>query len=236
MDWEIAGRFVVISIPTALAGALSAKCVSGILVLLQCLYAALMLGLAGYLTLAPRPAEMALLSEEGCEVEFDEFPRDVRSMTAADGTEFSYLSPRSGSGARLASTAAGGSLTGLLGVGIGEVVLPQLVRGCCMPLTVAAGTSVAIVVATAFAAAVVQFLTLATGVGGDGTLAENLAAVVPWSLVEYTVPGVLLGGQHAPFLASRGTFSDEDIERFAATLFAIVGVAFAAKAGSGMMG
>ena len=28
--------------------------------------------------------------------------------------------------------------TGLLGVGVGEVVLPQLVRSCCMPLPLAA--------------------------------------------------------------------------------------------------
>lgn len=160
----------------------------------------------------------------------------MRSITTADGIEFNYLAPRSGSKRKFVATAAGGSLTGLLGVGIGEVILPQLVRGCCMPLPIAAGTSVAIVVTTAFAAAIVQFLTLAASVEGGGTLAENLIAVVPWSLVEYTVPGVLIGGQLAPFLASRGTFRDEDIERFAATLFAIVGVAFAAKAATGMMG
>ena len=59
---------------------------------------------------------------------------------------------------------------------------------------------------------------------------------MPWNLVEYTVPGVLLGGQLAPFLASRGSFSDEDIEKFAATLFAVVGAAFATKAATGMMG
>lgn len=237
VDWEIARRFIVISIPTALVGALSAKYVSGSPILLQCLYATLMLSLASYLLLAPRPAEIAKLAEEGCEIEFDDTnPRDVRSITTADGIEFSYLAPRSGSKRKFVATAAGGSLTGLLGVGIGEVILPQLVRGCCMPLPIAAGTSVAIVVTTAFTAAIVQFLTLAANVEGDGTLVENLIAVVPWSLVEYTVPGVLIGGQLAPFLASRGTFRDEDIERFAATLFAIVGVAFAAKAATGMMG
>ena len=42
------------------------------------------------------------------------------------------------------TTDVGGFLTGLLGVGIGETVLPQLVRGCCMPVPLAAGTSVAV--------------------------------------------------------------------------------------------
>ncbi|KAL7534269.1 hypothetical protein ACHAXR_008962 [Thalassiosira sp. AJA248-18] len=236
VDWEVAGRFIVVSLPTALFGALSAKYVSSSPILLQCLYATLMMSLATYLLLAPRPEELALEAEEGCSIDFENKPRDVRYITTADGTEFSYLSPRSGSKRKFFATAAGGSLTGLLGVGIGEVILPQLVRGCCMPLPVAAGTSVAIVVTTAFTAASVQFFTLAAGVEGDGSMVENLIAVVPWSLVEYTVPGVLLGGQLAPFLASRGAFSDEDIEQFAATLFAVVGVAFATKAATGMMG
>jgi uncharacterized protein len=236
VDWEVAGRFIMISIPTALVGALSAKYVSGSPILLQCLYATLMISLASYLLLAPRPKEIAIEAEEECIIDFDNEPRDVRFITTADGTEFSYLSPRSGSKRKLVATSAGGALTGLLGVGIGEVILPQLVRGCCMPLPVAAGTSVAIVVTTAFTAAIVQFFTLAASVEGGGSLVENLIAVVPWSLVEYTVPGVLLGGQLAPFLASRGTFSDEDVEKFAATLFAVVGMAFAAKAVTGMLG
>lgn len=69
------------------------------------------------------------------------------------------------------------------------MVLPQLVRGCCMPLPLAAGTSVATVVVTAAAAALVQFGALAAAAGGD------LGAAVPWNLVRWTIPGVLAGGQ-----------------------------------------
>lgn len=235
VDWEVAGRFLIASVPTALLGALSAQYVtSGSPILLQCLYATLMLGLAAYLTLAPRPGELEpAATEEECAVPED--GRAIRYKIAADGTEFGYLAPVAGSKRSIIATSAGGSLTGLLGVGIGEVILPQLVRGCCMPLPVAAGTSVAIVVTTALAAAVVQFLLLAASVEGDGSLIEGLVAVVPWNLVEYTVPGVLLGGQIAPFLASRGALSDENIERFAATLFAVVGAAFATKVYTGLL-
>lgn len=239
VDWKIAGQFISLSIPTALAGALSAKYVTNNVVLLQCLYAALMLGLAAYLTLAPRPEEIEeLASEEECDVvTFNGKLMDVRNKKAADGTEFTYLAPPSGSKRSILATAGGASLTGLLGVGIGEVILPQLVRGCCMPLPVAAGTSVAVVVVTAFTAAIVQFLTLAASVSSDGstTLVEGLVAVVPWNLVKYTIPGVLLGGQIAPFLASRQAFSDEEIETFAATLFAIIGIAFITKVVSGLV-
>lgn len=43
------------------------------------------------------------------------------------------------------STAFGGLMTGMLGVGIGEVVVPQLVKKCGVPVPVAAGTSVLVV-------------------------------------------------------------------------------------------
>merc|ERR1712232_1006578 len=126
---------------------------------------------------------------------------------------FTYLEPEQGSVSSASVTAGGGFLTGLLGVGIGEVVLPQLVRNCCMPLPVAAGTSVATVVVTAAAAALVQVFALASATGG------NLVSAIPWQLVMWTIPGVLIGGQLAPFLASRSTFTDEQIENFAAVLF-----------------
>jgi uncharacterized membrane protein YfcA len=92
-----------------------------------------------------------------------------------------------------------------------------------MPLPPAAGTSVAVVVLTAFTAATVQFLELAKNTGGGVT------GVIPWELVCYTIPGVLIGGQLAPLVASRGLVSDENIEKFAAGLFASVSLAFIVK-------
>jgi len=240
VDWGVAGRFLVISVPSALAGALLAGNVAGYPVLLRSVYAALMIGLALYLTLSPAPEALERLAEEECAIPGDDDAVSaIRTRTARDGTEFTYLDPPDGSARGAGATAAGGSLTGLLGVGIGEVVLPQLVRGCCMPLPVAAGTSVAVVVVTALTAATVQFAALAMGIDGAGaeadggaasSLVDGLVRVVPWNLVRYTIPGVLIGGQVAPFLASRGQFSDEVIERFAATLFGSVGIAFAVKA------
>jgi len=234
VDWGTAGKLCVVSVPSALLGALGAGYLTELNpVYLRGAYAVLMLGLCGYLVLAPRPE--AILEEE-CEVpeggDPDLFP-DVRQKTTADGlTTYTYLEPR-GTAGGVVATVGGGSLTGLLGVGIGEVVLPQLVRVSCMPVPLAAGTSVAVVVVTALTAACVQFVSLAASVGGSdggGGLVAGLAEVVPWSLVRYTIPGVLLGGQIAPYLNSRGVFGDEDIERFAAGLFGVVGTAFAVKA------
>ena len=223
VDWRIALQFAAVSIPAAFGGALAAGSVAADPTILRGVYATLMLSISAYLTLAPSPEAIAA---EECEVDDD--GGDTRTKTTADGKrKFTYLAPQKGSASSTGATAGGGFLTGLLGVGIGETVLPQLVRGCCMPVPLAAGTSVATVVVTAAAAALVQFASLAATTGGD------LASAVPFPLVMWTIPGVLVGGQLAPFLASRGAFTDEQIERFAAAVFAVVGLAFAAKAAVG---
>jgi len=231
--------------PSALLGAIAASSLAGNPTLLRGVYATLMIGLALYLTLAEKPDEQML--KEECDIsDMDDNGNNgglIQIMTA-DGTPYEYLPPKKGDWKSTSITAGGSGLTGLLGVGVGEVILPQLVRNCCMPIPVAAGTSVAIVVVTALTAAVVQFLTLASlisssssGSGSPDTvdtgIISGLIEVVPWKLVQFTIPGALIGGQVAPYLASRKMFSDEDIERFTAALFGIIGIAFAVKCISG---
>ena len=61
----------------------------------------------------------------------------------------------------------------------------------------------------------------------------SIACFHDMKIVQFTMPGAVIGGQVAPYLASRKLFSDETIEQFAAALFGIIGVAFAAKCISG---
>mmetsp|Transcript_13860 Transcript_13860/g.20781 ORF Transcript_13860/g.20781 Transcript_13860/m.20781 type:complete len:314 (-) Transcript_13860:68-1009(-) len=117
----------------------------------------------------------------------------------------------------IATTALGATLTGLLGVGIGEVLYPRLIA--VLPADRAAGTSVAVVTFTTAAAAIVQFVELVQVQGG-------LQDAIPWSLLSFTVPGVLIGGQVAPLLAGR-VFADDDLRRAASFVFGFVGAAFA---------
>jgi len=239
VDWGIAFQFAVVSMPSALLGAIAASSVASNPMLLRGVYATLMIGLALYLTLAEKPDEQML--KEECDISgLDDDGSGLIQIMTADGTPYEYLPPKKGDWKSTSITAGGSGLTGLLGVGVGEVILPQLVRNCCMPIPVAAGTSVAIVVVTALTAAVVQFLTLASLIsssslsGTDDTgIISGLIEVVPWSLVQFTIPGALIGGQVAPYLASRKLFSDEDIEQFTAALFGIIGIAFGVKFISG---
>jgi len=231
VDWKIAAEFLQRSVPCALIGAILATALVQNVILLRGLYACLMLGLSLFLIVSPRPDEILL--EENCEIlDEDEQAEQLRTKIATDGTEYTYF-PQSSSNplSSNAATIAGSTLTGLLGVGVGEVLLPQLVRGRCMPLPIAAGTSVAVVVVTALTAAVIQFSTLAISLSTPDTdFIEAFQNAIPWTLVEYTIPGVLVGGQLAPFLASRKIWTDDQIERFAASLFGLVGLAFGIKA------
>lgn len=232
--WPVALQYSALAVPAALVGALAARYLAADPAVLRGAYAALMLGLVAFLTLSPAPAELASLADEECELPASgaqggrgptsELPAPTASQLAASGERLTYLVPPKGSAGSSALTGGGALLTGLLGVGVGECVLPQLLRASCMPLPLAAGTSVAVVVVTAAAAATVQFASLAAAAGDD------IGAVVPWSLVAFTIPGVLLGGQLAPWLASKRVLSDAQVEAFAAALFGVVGVAFAAKA------
>jgi len=237
VDWGIAFQFAVVSMPSALLGAIAASSVASNPMLLRGVYATLMIGLALYLTLAEKPDEQML--KEECDISgFDDDGNGLIKIMTADGTPYEYLPPKKGDWKSTGITVGGSGLTGLLGVGVGEVILPQLVRNCCMPIPVAAGTSVAIVVVTALTAAIVQFLTLASLVSSSSSSPETgilsgLIEVVPWSLVQFTIPGALIGGQVAPYLASRKLFSDEDIEQFTAALFGIIGIAFGVKFISG---
>ena len=216
VDWRVSAQFASVSVPFAFAGAVAAGPLSSNVQALRLVYAILMLSIATYLARTP---SVEALSEEEC------IATGTQLLTKVDttGRTFTYQAPQSGSVKSSLATGAGGALTGLLGVGVGETLLPQLVRGCCMAQPVAAGTSVATVVITAAAAAVIQFNELAATSGGD------IVSVIPWDLVRWTIPGVLVGGQLAPLIASRGYIDDEAIETGATILFAVVGLAFLAK-------
>ena len=212
VDWEAATGFLKFAVPAALAGALIEPSLASETSLLRFLYATLMFTISAYIVVSEKAAEIpddCPIPDEGSDDDDDSL---YRSTIAADGTVYTYLKrpstagaaadgePMIGSGGALwksaTATTAGAGLTGLLGVGIGEVVLPQLVKWQCMPGPVAAGTSVAVVVVTALTAAVVQFVSLAADLSVSNPNLGLVAAfgkVVPWSLVQYTIPGAILG-------------------------------------------
>ncbi len=109
-------------------------------------------------------------------------------------------------------TSIGGFTTGSASVGIGEVVMPQLISRR-VNSAVAAGTSVFVVFLTVLASS----LTLGF------QLSQRTDVAIPWNLICYTVPGVLIGSQIGPRL--QGLIPKRTFELAIAALFIVIAVA-----------
>ena len=92
--------------------------------------------------------------------------------------------------------------------------MPQLVKRNHFPVAVAAATSVFTVIVTIAAASFTQVTALITAGGVNA---------IPWNLVCYTIPAVILGGQIGPWL--QGRIAQRTMEKAIGGLFGIIGVA-----------
>jgi uncharacterized membrane protein YfcA len=192
IDFELAIRFIKISVPIAVAGALVAHAVhDGILI---AAYAVLVFILAiGMLFLRRR--QPASRPNYDAPYRKPEIPKSDFFLAGV-----------------------GAFLTGLVSVGIGEVIISRLTkRG--IPVGIAAATSVAIVFITILFATT----TLVTQLVRDGGI-----GAVPWNLIVYEVPGVLIGGQIGPRL--QGFISQRAMERAIGALFIVLAMAMMAVA------
>jgi len=186
IDFDLALRFVRISAPIAIVGALVAHRVhDGLLI---AAYAVLVFVLAlGMLFLR-------------------------RRRTSRPNYDAPYARPEIPA-RDFALTGVGAFLTGMVSVGIGEVIVSRLTkRG--IPVGTAAATSVAIVMLTVLLATV----TLVAQLIRDGGV-----GAVPWNLICYEVPGVLIGGQIGPRL--QGLVPQRTMERAIGILFIVLAVA-----------
>ncbi len=108
-------------------------------------------------------------------------------------------------------TDRGAAETGMVSVGIGEAVMPQLVRRNRVPLPVAAAISVLIVIVTMACASFTRISALIAAAG---------VHAAPWNLVCWTIPSVIVGGQIGPRL--QGAFTQRSMETAIAILFGII--------------
>ena len=91
--------------------------------------------------------------------------------------------------------------------------MPQLVKRNNVPIPVAAATSVFIVIVVVASASFTQISSL---------IAEGGMAAVPWNVVVYTIPAVIIGGQIGPRL--QGKVSQRTMEKAIGYLFLVVGI------------
>ena len=186
IDFDLALRFIKISAPVAVIGALVAHIVHDTILIAA--YAILVFVLA--------ISMLFLRRQQASRPNFDS-PTPRPKLSVGD----------------FALTGLGAFLTGMVSVGIGEVIVSRLTkRG--VPVGTAAATSVAIVMFTILLATA----TLVTQLVRDGGI-----GAVPWNLICYEVPGVAIGGQIGPRL--QGLVSQRTMERAIGTLFIVLAVA-----------
>ena len=215
IDYKTGWKLARLGVPVIIVASLVSHYVPSIL--LKGAYGVMMITLATYLSLTAisnvRNRELKELPESVERIpRLSEAPveRVVRTKT---GTEYRYKVCDQNRGYLI--TTAGCAMEGLVSVGLGELLMPNLVKRCKIPVAVSAATSVFVIAVTVLSGSLTAILTLLQAGGVDS---------VPWGLIAYTVPGAVIGGQ----LGSKfqGRISAVTTERIIGILFAVVGVAF----------
>lgn len=196
IDFALVKQFLKISVPIAVIGAFMAHYVPEALLI------------AGYASLVLIIAAVHVFVSDIPDAS-DHPTGNISSLTDTSGQTYRYVVPQLTS-RDVVATGIGSFMTGMLSVGIGEVIVPQLTkRG--VPVAVAVAAAVTIVIVTVACAS----FTLIGQV-----IAEGGWSAVPWNLVCYSIPGVLIGGQIGPRL--QGKLSQRTMEHAIAVLFILL--------------
>ena len=160
-----------------------------------------------------RAASDSYRSELRAKVFDEEYGKTAETcLIAADGEEIRYTVCNRTEGRIIAGV--GGLFVGLISTGLGELNGYFLLQRCKVPSKVSVATSVFVVAFTALSAAIGHLVQFIQG-GGD-------ALETVFSIVIFTVPGVLLGAQLGAAVASR--ISQHVLERTLGVLFVLIAV------------
>ena len=208
IDYRLGVSLLVVTIPMALVGTWVAGLVAAD-ILKAILGAGLFVVAASFLR-APEPRQV---KQQDAAIE-DEYggKKAETCLVTQDGERICYTVCNRTEGRALAGV--GALFLGMISTGLGELNGYFLLRRCWVPSRVAVATSVFVVAITALLASTGHFIKFAQAGG------ETLATVL--SLVMFTIPGVIIGGQIGPFVASR--IAQHTLERSLAALFILVAV------------
>jgi uncharacterized protein len=207
IDYQLAAQLLAVAVPLALVGAFLAGRLSPLL--LKALFG-VGLSLIGVVFLRS-PSTRETKRWDAATRAAVPRARARRRLISAQGEEICYTACNVGEG--MAICGVGGLFMGLIGSGQGGMNNYFLLRRCRVPSPVALATGTFVVALTTLAAS------LGYSISFLHTGATVLAQVL--SLVIYTVPGVVLGGQLGPQLATR--LERPKLERLLAVTFIFIG-------------
>lgn len=206
IDYKLGVALLVVTIPMALLGTWIAGYVSS--EILKIILGAGLLAIAISFLRAPEPKEVeglndAIQKESGGE-------KAETCLITREGEEIRYTVCNRIEGGFFAGL--GGLFIGMISTGQGELNGYFLLQRCRVPSRVAVASSVFVVAITALVASSGHFVRFVQ-TGG-----ETLSTVL--SLVIFTVPGVIIGGQLGSLVSNQ--ISQHTLERGLAILFILV--------------
>ena len=205
VDFKLAGSMLMFSIPMAVVGVVTSNYVNP-----NILKAILGMGLFAVAYSLLRSPALENVEGTDQQIENENKAGSMRSLTSADGEQFCYTIRNKWMGAVVATV--GGFFTGMISTGLGELNSYYLLQRCKVPGKVAVATSVFTVAFTAMAAATGHLINFVSGGG------ETLGTV--FGLVVFTAPGVVIGGQLGPYIATK--ISQHALKKSLGVLFILV--------------
>ena len=204
VDFQLAKSMLVFSMPMAILGVVAANYVNPNI--LKAILGMGLLAVAFSLLRAPKPVDDDVVDHQTPK----EGEAGKTCIKSAQGETFCYPTASKAMTGIVASV--GGFFMGMISTGLGELNSYYLLQRCKVPGKVAVATSVFAVAFTAMVAAVGHLIHFIS-VGGD-----TLTTVL--NLVMFTAPGVVIGGQIGPFVASK--ISQHALEKALGSLFVLV--------------
>lgn len=208
IDYKLGANLLIVAVPLGIAGALLGDYVAD--ALLKGIFGAGILFIGWQLYTAYRNEKRE--AQEVAKTNDPGFQHN-NCLVDKDGNTYYYTIKQRWLGRTLAGI--GGFFVGMISVGLAEILEYRLVAQCRVPTPVAVATSIFVVVVTILLASgthAYQFIQHAD--------AENLQRVA--SLVMFTVPGVLIGGQIGPWV--QRNVDAQLMKLFIAIVFGLVGV------------
>lgn len=211
IDYRMGGTLLAISIPAALVGTYAAHYVADDI--LKTILGVGLVAVAGSFLRAPTEEVRKHLDETA----HQSSDRAERCLETADGEEVCYTVFNRTEG--ILTGGIGGLFIGMVSTGLGEMNGYLLLQRCRVPGRIAVATSVFVVALTALTASVSH----AAAFLQEGGAALNQLL----SLLAFTVPGVIIGGQIGP--AVSGRIPERTLELGMGILFLIVSLILLAE-------
>ncbi len=208
IDFTLGRDLLVFAVPAAIVGSLSADAFPA--AVLKAIFGVGIIFIGSQLYSSLKREEREKLGEE---IDVEGQGECESTIVNRVGTEYCYTIRRKDQGRMFA--AIGGAFLGAISVGLAELQEYHLMVRCRVPAPVAVATSIFVVVVSVLVASLGHFYHFATS--ADSQMLTQIG-----SIVMFTIPGVIVGGQLGPLVQAR--VNPDLVKLGIAILFIAVGI------------